>query len=60
MGFRLNIPLPGPFSYSVGAPKVGRAVGKAAKAIAKDARQCREARERAQRKGCSCCSPRSR
>jgi len=45
MGFRMNIPLPGPFSYSVGAPKVGRAVGKAAKAVAKDARQCREARD---------------
>ena len=47
MGLRMNIPLPGPFSYSVGPPKVGRAVravGKAGKVIAKDARQCREAR----------------
>jgi len=48
MGFRMNIGLPGPFRYSVGAPKVGRVVrsaGKAGKAIAKDARQCHEARD---------------
>lgn len=40
----MNIPLPGPFSYSVGAPKVGRAVNRAAKTLAKDTRKRREAR----------------
>jgi hypothetical protein len=38
MGLRINIPLPGPFSYSVRAPSLTRAVrdiGKAGQAIAR-------------------------
>jgi hypothetical protein len=41
MGLRINIPLPGPFSYSVPMPSVSKSMGKAARAGAKALRDDR-------------------
>jgi hypothetical protein len=41
MGLRINIPLPGPFSYSVPMPSPGKSMGKAARAGAKALRDDR-------------------
>jgi hypothetical protein len=42
----MNIPLPGPFSYSVGAPRIGKTV----RTLARDSRDCKARRATAVRR----------